>query len=232
MSTESSASQNPTRAVSTFLRVSLSEIVSVVVLSLLYTLAALSILPIGAGLLSLIDTFYNSVTFTGTGGGVPPRTSDRATHFVSSIWEYLRAGIPYTLFLILAVVGLFVYFEMAVFGGSTSSLAIGIAGIYATVLVLVLLFRAANIVVHASEDDRPGFVSAISQSWSSIMGNLAYSSMHIVVAATIVLLCRVFPVAIVVFLPGLLAMLEILMYEELDGIGAKTILYAYRDPQE
>lgn len=230
MSMESRADQDPVAALSAYLRIAVSELLSIFVLSILFTLASLSIVTMGAAFISLIDTFYSSVTFTGSGGGVPPRTSDRANHFVSQIWTYLKTGLAYTVILILALVGLLTYFNLALRGGSFVTIVFGVAGIYATTIVLVILGRAANILAHA-EDDKPGIRRAVGEAWTSMRENLPYAGLHVVVAATIVLVCRAIPVLMPVALPALLALLEVLMYEELRGVGAETVKYAYQDPQ-
>lgn len=233
MSVESPAEGNPLAALSTYFRILWREIVSIVVLSVLFSLATLSILPMGAAMIALVDTFYTSVTFTGTGGGIPPRTIDRANYFMQRIWTYLKTGLAYTVVLLLSVVGLLLYAQFAVFGGSVFRFFFGIAGIYATVLILVLVFRAGNLVAHAEDrdDDRPGFTTAVGRAWSELKLAPGYLAAHVVAAATITVVCMAFPVSLVVVLPGLLALLEVVMYEELDGVGAKAIRYAYEDPQ-
>ena len=232
MSAETSAKQDPTTALRTFVRVALNEIISVVVLSVLFVIACLSLVTIGAAMISLVDTIYTSVTFTGTGGGIPPRTADRANYFVKQIWEYLWTGLLYTVVLILAAANLYGFFRLAFLGGNVASLLVGVAGLYLTTVILVVLFRAANIIVHADEDDRPGAIGGLRLAWSSMTDNVGYEALHVVVAATIVLVARSIPVAMIVVLPGLLALLEVLMYEELEGIGAEAILFAYTDPND
>ena len=233
MSVESPAEGNPAAALSTYFRILWREVVSIVVLSVLFSLATLSVLPMGAAMIALVDTFYTSVTFTGTGGGIPPRTIDRANYFMQRIWTYMRTGLVYTVMLLLSAVGLVLYPQFALRGNSVFQFLFGITGIYATVLVLVLLFRAGNLVVHAEDrdDDRPGFRSAVGTAWSELRASPGYLAAHVVAAATVTVVCMAFPVSLAVVLPGMLALLEVVMYEELDGVGAKAIRYAYEDPQ-
>lgn len=233
MSVESPAEGNPMAALSTYLRILWREIVSIVALSVLFSLATLSVVPMGAAMIALVDAFYTSVTFTGTGGGIPPRTIDRANYFMQQIWTYMRTGLVYTVVLLLSAVGLVLYPQLALFGGSVFWLLFGIVGVYATVLILVLSFRAGNLVVHAEErdDDRPGFRAAMGSAWSQLRDSPAYLAAHLVTATTIAIVCRAFPLSLVFVLPGLLGLLEVVMYEELDGVGAKAIRYAYEDPQ-
>jgi len=231
MSTEG-AEQNPIRALSTFGRVVWREALSVVVLSVLFGLASLSIITIGPAAVAMVDTFYSSVTFTGTGAGVPPRTADRANHFVASIWTYLRPGLLYTPLCIAAGLGLYGYYRLVQFGEGATSLVVGIVGFYVTALALVVMFRGANVLVHAPADDRPGTIRSLRQAWSSLTDLPGYAAVHLVIAASIAFLCRTFPVLLVVLFTGLLALLEVVMYEELSGVGARAIRFAYEDPQE
>lgn len=231
MSTRSTASGNPAAALSAFASVLWREVVSIFVLSVLFVMASLSVVSIGPALISLVDTFYASTTFTGTGGGVPRRVPDRANYFVKNIWTYLKTGLGYTVIVLLGYGGVYYYYHLALYGRTLNTFVVGILGLYATVLIFVLLFRAANIVVHADEDERPGLLGAFRAGWSSITGNLAYTAIHLVIAAIIVVLCRITILTLVVPMPALLALLEVVMYEELDGIGAKTLMYAYKDPQ-
>lgn len=232
MSTESGAEQNPIAAISTFGRVVWREALSVVVLSVLFAVASLSIVTIGPAAIAAVDALYSSVTFTGTGGGVPPKTAARANHFVASIWTYLRPGLLYTPLFMLAGLGLYGYYRLVQFGQGVTSLVIGIVGFYATALALVVLFRGANVLVHAPEDDRPSAIGSLRQAWSSLTDLPGYAAVHLVIAATIAFLCRTFPILLVVLFPGLLALLEVIMYEELSGVGARAIRFAYEDPQE
>jgi hypothetical protein len=233
MSFESSASGDPAAALSAFFRVLWREVVSLFVLSVLFVVAAMSVLTIGPAMLSLVDTYYSSVTFTGTGGGVSRRTPDRANHFVKNIWTYLRTGLVYTLVLLVAVAGLYLYFRLALFGDTLPTFVVGVVGLYATIFALVLVYRAANVVVHAedADDEQPGFRSAVGEAWGTFKRDPAYAAVHLVVAAAIVVVCRISIIALAIPLPALLALLEVVLYEELDGIGAKTLVYAYKDPQ-
>lgn len=231
MSIQSTAAGDPAAALSAFARIVWREIVSLVVLSVLFVMASLSVVTIGAALISLVDTYYSSVTFTGTGGGVSRRTADRANHFVKNIWTYLRTGVAYTALVILGILGLYYYFRLALFGGTMTSFALGVVGLYGTVLVFVVLYRAANVAVHADDDERPGIYLALKTAWGTVRGNLAFTSAHLVIAAILVVVSRVSVIALVVPLPALLALLEVVMYEELEGVGAKTLTYAYEDPQ-
>jgi len=222
---------DPILVLKTYGRIAISDAVTIFVLSLLYFVASLSIVTIGPALLALMDAFYSSVSHTGTGGGAPASTRGRASQFVSSIWTYLWAGLPYTVAVIVAVYSLYTYSVLALSGGTTQALIFGVVGMYTVVLVFVLLFRAADIVVRADENERPGFFSALRKAWGSLGSNVAFAATHIVTAIAVTIASLIFIVTAICFLPGLLALLELLNYEELDGAGAKAIRYAYLDPQ-
>jgi len=231
MSLRDDESVDPVLVLRTFGRIAISDAVTIFVLSILYFLASMSIITIGPALLALMDAFYSSVSHTGTGGGAPASARGRASQFVSSIWTYLRAGLPYTVAILVAVYALYTYTALAFSGGTTRALVFGVVGMYAVILVFVLLFRAADIVVRADENERPGFFTAMRKAWGSLGSNVAFAATHVVTAIAVTIASLIFIVTAFCFLPGLLALLELLNYEELDGAGAKTIRYAYLDPQ-
>lgn len=233
MSLRDEGPPDPSLVLKTYPRILLSEFVTVVLLSVLTTLAALSIVPIGAALLSMLDTFHASVSHTGTGGGdVPTTAAGRASYFMSNIWTYLRAGLPYTVAVVVLGLWLYLYISLALGGSSLQTLVVGVVGMYGVVIALVLLIRSGEFVVRADAAERPGFLRAIRQAWGSLTGNLAFGAIHIVVAVVVTLgLLVITPVSVVFLLPGMLVLLELLVYEELDGAGAKAIRYAYLDPQ-
>jgi hypothetical protein len=231
MSLRDDESVDPILVLRTFGRIAISDAVTIFVLSVLYFVASMSIVTIGPALLALMDAFYSSVSHTGTGGGAPASTRGRASRFVSSIWTYLWAGLPYTVAVLVAAYALYTYSVLALTGGTAQTLVFGVVGMYSVVLVFVLLFRAADIVVRADEDKRPGFFSAIRKAWGSLGSNVAFAATHVVTAIAVTIASLVFVITAVCFLPGLLALLELLNYEELDGAGAKAIRFAYLDPQ-
>lgn len=231
MSLRDDESVDPMLVLRTFGRIAISDAVTIFVLSILYFVASMSIVTIGPALLALMDAFYSSVSHTGTGGGAPASTRGRASQFVSSIWTYLWAGLPYTVAVLVAVYALYTYSVLALTGGTAQTLVFGVVGMYSVILVFVLLFRAADIVVRADEDERPGFFSAIRKAWGSLGSNVAFAATHLVTAIVVTIASLVFIITAICFLPGLLALLELLYYEELDGAGAKAIRFAYLDPQ-
>lgn len=231
MSLRDDESVDPVLVLRTYARIAISDFVTIFVLSVLYVVASMSIITIGPALLALMDAFYSSVSHTGTGGGAPASTRGRASQFVSSIWTYLRTGLPYTAAVILTVYALITYSLLAFDGGSVRAIVFGVLGIYVSVLGLVLLFRAADIVVRADDEERPRFFSALRKAWNSLWSNVAMAGIHIVTATVVTILTMIFIVTALCLLPGLLALLELLHYEELDGAGAKAIRFAYLDPQ-
>jgi hypothetical protein len=236
MSTRPTGPPSPATALKAYGKILFSEIVSVVVLSVLFVFALFPVVTIGAALVSLIDTFYSSVAYTGTGGGLPRQASSRASNFVASIWDYLRVGLAFGVVFVVIVTGILTYFFAALAGSSTVVLFVGVFGVYAVVAVLVVLLRAANLIVHAENDDdteRPGFVAAVRQAYGTVTEHIAYEAVHVVAATAIVLFALLIPFGVGAFLfPGMITLLEVVFYEELDGVGAETLLYALADPQE
>lgn len=233
MSLRKEGPPDPMLVLRTFGRIAISDAVTIVLLSVLYSIASLSIITIGPALLALMDAFHASITHTGTGGGAPDSAIGRASHFVESIWTYIWSGLPYTVAII--AMGVWMYFYLRfVIGDSVPLMLIGVLGLYVIVAGIVLLFRAADIVVREDAENRPGFFQGLRLAWRSLASNVPYAAMHAIIAivVTVVPLLVLSPIVLVVALPGLLALLELLNYEELDGAGAKTIRFAYLDPQE
>lgn len=222
---------DPILVLKTFGRIAISDIVTIFVLSILYSIASMSIVTIGPAFLALMDAFYSSVSHTGTGGGAPASTRGRASQFVSSIWTYLRTGLPYTVAILIVLYAFITYALLAISGGSIQATLFGIVGIYVSVLGFLLLFRAADIVVRADDSERPGFFGGLRLAWKSFGSNIPFAATHIVTAIAVTSIAIPLVATLVCVLPGLLALLELLNYEELDGAGAKAIRYAYLDPQ-
>lgn len=233
MSLRDEGPPDPILVLRTFGRIALSDFVTIVVLSIFYSFAAMSIVPIGPALLAMMDTFHASVTHTGTGGKAPTTTVARVSHFMSAIWTYLKTGLPYTVVVLLAGFSLYQYGQLVFVGRSTQSMLAAVVGIYAVVVALVIVLRGADLVVRLDAEDRPGFVGAMRRAWGSLTSNLAFAAIHVVTAIVLVVgLLAITPLSIILFMPSMLVLLELLHYEELDGAGAKAIRFAYLDPQE
>lgn len=216
---------DPMGALSAFVRISYSDLVTVITTSLLTTLAALPVVTIGAGILALVDTLTTIITAEGR-GEAPHTERARLRYYVASFRRNLRRGIPYSLVLVSVGLATASYVAIAFSTGSTPFLVGGVVGLYAVVLTTMWVFRAASVTVRSPE--HPGFKTAMSEAWYHLLEELSYTALQAIGIATLVLATGFLRIAVPLLLAGLVGVLEVVSYEEVSGEGATTLYYGYR----
>jgi hypothetical protein len=211
-------------SLSVFARVVYDDLMTVVLVSLLTALTALPVVTIGASLLACCETMTAVVTGEGRGG--PSTERQRVSLYCESFRRHLRRGLMYSLLLILVFITTVSYVALAYSIRAEGFLLGAILGLYAIVLVLVWTFRAGSVLIRI--EDQMGFFAAMREGAYIALSDPAYSTLHVVVAGFFVLFMAVFGIAIPLLLPGVLAVLEVVMFEELAGEGAGTVLARYQ----
>lgn len=207
-----------------FARVVYDDLVTVVVVSLLTTLTALPVVTIGASLLACCETMTAVVTGEGRGG--PSTERQRINLYRESFRRHLQRGFLYSLLLIIVFITTVSYIALAYSIRAEGFLLGAILGLYAIVLVLVWTFRAGSILIRT--EDQLGYFAAMREGAYVALSDPAYSALHVVIAGFFVLLMAVFGIAVPLLLPGVLAVLEVVTFEELAGEGAGTVLARYQ----
>ena len=100
----------------------------------------------------------------------------------------------------------------------------GFIGLYAIVIVTTWLLRAATLVIRADS----GFFDAMKEGAYIAFEHPSYTVLQLATAGGLLAFGIAFWIAIPLLIPGLLALLEIVSFEETAGDGALGIVSAYQ----
>jgi len=205
-------------------RVVYGDLVTVVVTSLLFTLAALPVVTLGAALLALVETWTTVVTRRDT--GAPPSERGRAELFLGAVVRNIRAGLPYTL--VLSFVGGLTgfYYVVGTARGSGLFLLAALVGLYGVVVVLAWSLRAASV---RARSERPlGFRGAVTVAGETFLDRPSFAVLVAVALAGVLVVGAVVRVVVPLVVPAVLAVIEVVAFEELGGDGAAAVRATYR----
>ncbi|WP_254546647.1 YesL family protein [Halomarina pelagica] len=220
---------DPAAALAAFGRAVYSDLVSIVVLSVLFSLVSLPLVTIGAATIALVETLTDVVSGELEGGGVSER--DRVVHFLETFRANVRRGLPLSVLLLAVVVVTGIYSTIALAARDASFLLGAVVGLYATVIAAALCLRTASLLVRAPADRRPAMRAALHDAAYHLLETPSFSVLVLVFASVLIALCVALQVAVVLLLPGLLGLLEVVSFEETSGEGARRVVLAYRgDP--
>lgn len=205
-------------------RVTYGDLVTVVATSVAFVLASLPIVTLGAALLALVETWTTVITRRDT--GAPPSERGRLRLFAASYRRHLRAGVPYSV-LFVVVVGLTaVYAAFGVARQSGVFVIAAIVGAYVVVLVTVWSLRAAS--VQTREDPAVGVRLAFERAGLTLVDRPAFAIVLSTIAAVVLVGGVALRVTFPLLVPGILAVLEVVAFEEHLGDGAATVRATYR----
>jgi len=208
-----------------FARVAYSDLVTILTLSVLTALSAVPVVTFGPALIALVDTITAVVLGEGRGGPTTERA--RVRLYLTSLREHFRAGVPFSIILAGTVGATLAYVDIATATLSAGFLVGALLGLYAIVIGLVWTLRAASVIVR-SDGDRPGTLAALIEGGRIGLLDPTYTALHVIVAATLMMAASWLVIAVPLVLFGLLAVLEVVAFEELTGDGAIRIIHAYR----
>ncbi|MBX0325150.1 hypothetical protein EGH21_19160 [Halomicroarcula sp. F13] len=214
---------DPVGTLAAFGRAAYSDLTSVVALSLVFSLATLPLVTLGPAVVALVAAQTEGVTGRAAGGKVTER--DRLRVFRTTFREQFRRGLPLGVFVLAVAVTTIAYAGLAVANRSGPLLVGAILGGYALSAALVTVLRAATLLV------REGAPSARQALWDAgrhLLSTPSFSVLHALFASLLVVLCLGLGIAAVLLLPGLLAVLEVVAYEETAGDGALRVVRAYQ----
>ncbi|POG54255.1 hypothetical protein [Haloferax marisrubri] len=214
---------DPLATVSAFGRAAYSDLVTVIVVSLLFWIGSLPILTLGASLAAATETMRAVVDARLDGRGFNERS--RIAQFSTSYRGNLQRGIPVSLALV-GVAGVTMWY--AIVGTAQQRgvfLVAALIGFYGFTIVTLLSFHAADFrTVEARLSLRDAFSVASQRA-------LAYPSFTVLestFAVLITILCVALGLTVVLVLPGLIALLTVVAGEETEGASAAAVVKAYR----
>lgn len=209
---------SPTTAVTTAVRVLYAELVTVVVTSLLATLASLPLVTVGPAILAAVDVLTTVVTRRDT--GAPPTERERARLFARSFRRNVRAGLPFSLLLV-AVGGVTAFYYVV---GATRErgglLLLALVGGYGLVCALALTYRVGS--VRARVSPPPSTVDALRMAGRSFTAYTSYTVLWLCAVAALLLSASVVPVTSPALF-GVLAVGEVVTFEAVTGDGAAAV---------
>lgn len=214
---------NPAGALAAFGRAAYSDLPSVVLLSVAFWLAALPVVTLGPALLALVAAQTAGVAGRTAGRKVTER--DRLRRFREVFVSEFRRGLPLGGLLLAVSVTTLWYGYLAVATRSGPLLIGTFVGVYAVVVTTVVVFRAATLLVR---EGAPTAGQALWDAGRHILASPSFAVLQASFAALLVVLCVGLGIAVLVLLPGLLAVLEVVSYEETAGDGAMRVVRAYR----
>lgn len=218
--TDSTARIDLKASIAAFARVAYSDLVTIVTMSLLTVLFSLPLVTVGAALLALVET----LTATVVDPDGPPHERDRIRLYVRSVRENLRPGLPFSALFLATFVTTLGYLLLASAWEDGLLLLGGFIGLYAIVIVTTWLLRAATLVIRADS----GFFDAMKEGAYIAFEHPSYTVLQLATAGGLLAFGIAFWIAIPLLIPGLLALLEIVSFEETAGDGALGIVSAYQ----
>lgn len=200
------------------------DLVTVVTTSIAFVIAALPVLTLGAALLALVETWTTVITERDTGAPVTER--GRLALFARSFRANLRAGLPYSVVL-LAVSGLTTVYALAGVATQSGVLVVAaVVGIYFVVFATLWCLRAASLQVRS--DPRPPTKVAFEQAGLMLIDRPYFAVLVATLVAVVGVVGAVLRIAVPLLVPGVLAVLEVVSFEEVAGEGAAAVRTTYR----
>ncbi|SIR66139.1 hypothetical protein SAMN05421858_3198 [Haladaptatus litoreus] len=217
---------DPLATVAAFVRVTYTNLVTVAALSIVFTLVSIPVVTAGAAVVALIESVTVLVEEESDGGKVGERES--VQRFLATFRENLLVGVPLSVLLAGSVGGTVLYTLLATIRTNLLFLFGIVVGGYVTVLAVLVVFRAATLVVRGTATDSFSSVSALRNATYHLFDAPWFSVLQAVFAAILIGICLVTQIGVVLVLPGMIAVLEVVSFEERSGEGAKRIVRGYR----
>lgn len=214
---------DPVVTLSGFLRVTYSELVTVVLVSLLTTVTAVSVVGLGGGIIAAVTTLRRVVDARRNGVRLTER--ERFQLYKTTFTETAVRGAPLGLVIWVAVASFTWYVLAAGESGSPWVLLAAAAGVYVLTAVVIVTLRTATLV---SLDSSVSLLTAGRDSIYHLFTTPSFTVLHATTVVAVSALCLALVIAVPILLFGLLALLEVLVYTELNGGGARSVVLAYQ----
>jgi hypothetical protein len=213
---------DPTAAFAAFGRVAYGDAVSVVLLSLCFVLVSLPVITLGPAALALVDVVTGVVADETRGAKTTER--ERLRRFAEGVRANVVPGAALSVLLVGAVAAEAAYLSLALSTGRGLFLVGAAVGMYVLLLAVVLSLRAGSFLARGA----PSLRAAGRDAALHLAETPSFTVLYAFVVGVLVLVCAAVGVAVPLLLPGLLAVLEVVAFEEQSGVGAETVVRAYR----
>lgn len=199
-------------------KVGYHEIVSVVTLSVVFWLASLPLITVGAALIALFDV-VGSVYHD----GAPRGERERLAEFGRSLRRNLVRGLPLTVPILFVLANTALYLFIVVSDRGLQYAVGSLLGLYFCLFVTALSFRTANIMTRARSSWRTAVRRAV-RSWTT---HAHFTVLQLVLVVLAVLVSIAIPLSFLLLLPAGLALFELAFYEEIDATDPRSVLSRY-----
>jgi len=214
---------DPAGALAAFGRAAYSDLTSVVALSLVFSVAVIPVVTLGPAIIAVVAATHEGVTKRTAGGQTTER--ERISIFIQTFRSEFRRGLLMTV-LPIAVAVVTVWYAGTAIAGQSGPLLIGsILGVYAFIATIAVTFRAATLL---TREGAPTTRQALWDAARHLLTEPAFSALHVLFVGLVIILCAGLGIAVPLLLPGLLAVLEVVSYEETAGGGAIRVVKAYQ----
>lgn len=213
---------DPVAAFSAFGRTAYGEAVSVVTLSLCFTLAVLPVVTVVPATFALVTVVTCAVTDETVGEKTTER--ERLRLFWRTFRAELRQGLPLGLLAVAALLAEVLYLRWAFSTGSGVALVGSAVGVYALCFGVVWTLRAGSLRARGA----PSPIRAYRDAGDHLLEAPSFTALSALLVGVVVVLCGVVGIALPLLCPGLLAVLEVVGYEERSGVGAGAVVRAYQ----
>lgn len=214
---------DPTGTLAAFGRASYTDLTSVIALSIVFWVAAVPVVTLGPAVLALAAASHHGVTGRTDGGEKSER--DRVRRFVETFRGDFRRGLGLSV-VPLAVAAVTIWYAGLAVATRSGRLLLGaMVGVYLLFTAIVVTLRAATLL---TREGAPTVRQALSDGARHVLDTPSFSILHTVFVALLTALCVGLGIAVVLLLPGLLAVLEVVTYEETAGGGAVRVVKAYQ----
>lgn len=214
---------DPLATVAAFSRAAYSDLVTVVVVSLLFWIGSLPIVTLGASLVAATETMRAVVDAQLDGRGFGERS--RVAHFRAAYRANLRRGVLVSLVLVGIAAVTTWYAVVGTVQQRGVFLVAALVGLYGFTVVTLLSFHAADLrVAGGGLSLRDAFSVALQRA----VAHPSFTVLETMFAVLVTVICVALGLTVVLVLPGFLALLTVVAGEETDGAGASTIVRAYR----
>lgn len=207
------------------IRILYRELVTIILLSVFWTVASLPVVTVGGATLALCDVMTRVIMDRSEDRLVTERERVRA--FVGSFRRNVRRGLPLSailaalLFSFWSHLNFYAANEQWIFSSSA------FVGLYLVVIGVTWTFRAASVIIRVPDDDRPGTIRAFLDGADLALEYPYYSVLHLLTVGAALVLASLEFVAVLLLVPATLAAVEVISFEELTDHGAADISRRY-----
>lgn len=214
---------DPLAMVSAFARGAYEDAATIVTVSLGAVLGSIPLVTAGVAVIAAVDVFTDTTEIRLNGEKISER--ERLRRFVAAYRRHLYPGLVLSVPLLGPPIATAVYLRSALATGNAVMLVGAALGIYAVVVGVVWTFRAASLI--ARGDDVSG-TAALRDAGYHLLEAPSFGVIHSLLVAVLLGVAVIVPIVVPILLGGLLALLEVVAFEERSGAGAAPLIRAYR----